>query len=64
MDFETTTIGASWIWSGIHNCAEILKRGTCYQVGRGSTSNVREDPWIPSLLGYTIPSDIALSPSC
>lgn len=64
LDFEQTHQNASWIWWGLKNCSEILKKGCCYQLGRGSTSSLTDDPWIPSLAGFKLPPETTIPQNC
>ena len=42
----------SWLWKNIVNVKDVVVNGACKRIGCGSTVDVWEDPWIPSLEGY------------
>lgn len=47
----------SWIWQGLVDSVDNLCAGLCYRVGNPTTLRIWDDPWIPSLPGFTPPLD-------
>lgn len=46
--------GASLVWHGISKVVETLKFHLCYLPRNGATFSIRQDPWIPLQLGFTL----------
>lgn len=62
MDIEHTRPVSSWIWGGIRSCLSILDGGMCYQVGKSSMLNIRQDAWLPQLPNHRLPSHLVIPP--
>lgn len=60
LDFQQTRRSVSWVWSGITHCGQLMEKGTCYQLGKSSRVNLREDPWIPSLPSFKLPAHLPI----
>lgn len=60
LDFEHTHKTCSWIWGGITQCVNLLKRGLCFQVGKQSKLIIGTNSWLLSLTNFKIPLDTQL----
>lgn len=58
LDDSQNPARGSWIWNNILDCKSSLKNGICYWIGKDSVVRLKEDPWIPEIQGFKIPSDI------
>ncbi|CAN1161426.1 Uncharacterized mitochondrial protein AtMg00310 [Linum perenne] len=56
-DFLTAKKGArpSWIWASIFKARDVVALGAFKRVGDGTSININDDPWIPSLPKFTTP---------
>lgn len=59
--FQHTAKASLWIWAGIQNIQDSLRKGLCIKVGRNSISHIRDDPWIPGLTNCSLPSEVEIA---
>lgn len=62
LDAGRTRGAASWVWSGIRHCFQLLRAGACIQIGARSLTRIKGDPWIQSLPKFRIPDDEDIPP--
>lgn len=41
--------GDSRVWRGILSTRDIIRRGSCFQVGDGRSIDFQYDPWVPRI---------------
>lgn len=39
----------SWVWQGIVKSRKLLRKGSCFRIGDGTSIDLWKDPWIPRL---------------
>ncbi|KAH7543360.1 hypothetical protein FEM48_Zijuj02G0176000 [Ziziphus jujuba var. spinosa] len=45
--------GAPSVWQGLTKVRKILRKGSCYHLGDGSSIDIWQDPWLPNLPNKT-----------
>lgn len=43
----------SWVWQGLIKSRKLIRKGSCYRIGDGSSIDFWNDPWIPDLENKT-----------
>ncbi|XP_037491748.1 uncharacterized protein LOC119369495 [Jatropha curcas] len=36
----------SFVWRSLHDCQELIRKGACKRIGRGSSTSIWNDPWL------------------
>lgn len=57
---DSMSTSGSWIWRGICEGLEIVKKHSCWEVADGKNINIWKDVWVPSLAKH-VPSDMSSS---
>ncbi|KAK4385625.1 hypothetical protein Sango_2686500 [Sesamum angolense] len=54
---------ASWIWQDVLKSLKIIKNGACYSISAHSSLQIWNDPWIPSIQGFSPQKPASLNPN-
>jgi hypothetical protein len=46
--------GSSYAWQSMFQAIDLIKKGSCWQIGNGKTTNIWEDNWVVWQNGYKV----------